>query len=87
MNANLWEQGLDLMLYGMGTVFIFLTLLVIATMIMSNLVIRFLGEEPEPAVASAIPPGGNPNAISNTTLAVIQAAIHAHRVRQQNNNH
>ena len=35
--SDLMSQGLDLALYGMGTVFFFLTLLIFATMAMSAL--------------------------------------------------
>ncbi|WP_075188110.1 OadG family protein [Teredinibacter haidensis] len=81
MQVNLWEQGVDLMLYGMGTVFVFLTLLVIGTMIMSNIVSRFFAEEPEPVLA---PVGGSQSqTVNKSTLAVIQAAIHAHRAKHQ----
>jgi oxaloacetate decarboxylase gamma subunit len=38
MNTGLLANGLMLMLVGMGTVFVFLTLLVIATTLMSRLV-------------------------------------------------
>ncbi len=39
--TNLFSAGLELMLAGMGTVFVFLTLLVAATAAMSALVRRF----------------------------------------------
>ena len=41
MKTTMIEQGTTLMLYGMGTVFTFLTLLVFATTLMSYLVSRF----------------------------------------------
>ncbi len=81
MKENLWQQGIDLMLFGMGTVFVFLTLLVIFTMIMSMLVRNFLGEEPEPALATADSDASG--SVSPKTVAIIQAAIHAHRARQK----
>ncbi|SMF07844.1 oxaloacetate decarboxylase, gamma subunit [Alteromonadaceae bacterium Bs31] len=81
MKENLWQQGLDLMLYGMGTVFVFLTLLVICTILMSTLLRRFLGEEPEPVVARV--DTASAESVSPKTLAVIQAAIHAHRAKHQ----
>ena len=71
---SILEQGLDLMLYGMGTVFVFLTVLVFATRAMSALVGRF---EPEPAPVAAQPPRAA--AADEQLLAVISAAIHAHR--------
>lgn len=40
MQASLFDQGLILMLAGMGTVFVFLTVLVIAMTVMSMLIRR-----------------------------------------------
>ena len=53
MDSTLISQGLDLMLYGMGTVFTFLTLLVGVTTLMSKLSISWLIEQPEIALSSA----------------------------------
>jgi len=39
--SNLLDRGLELALLGMGTVFVFLTLLVMATMIMSRIILAF----------------------------------------------
>lgn len=70
-------QGLDLMLYGMGTVFVFLTLLVIVTILMSTLVRRWLPEED-----ATSPPASTSNIdVDGTVLAIIQAAIDKHRSR------
>ena len=41
MEQTLIDQGISLMLYGMGTVFVFLTVLVFATTLMSKLVAKF----------------------------------------------
>jgi oxaloacetate decarboxylase gamma subunit len=41
MEPTLLDQGVELMLYGMGTVFVFLAILVVATISMSALVQRF----------------------------------------------
>jgi oxaloacetate decarboxylase gamma subunit len=77
MDALLISQGLDLMLYGMGTVFTFLTLLVGLTSLMSRAVMRFSPEEAiEPEVTthqihSAI--------VDKKIVKVIQAAIDQHR--------
>ncbi len=73
MQESVMQQGVDLMLFGMGTVFVFLTLLVIATVIMSALVQRFFPEAPEPA-------GQAPAGVSDPKLlAIIKAAIDQHR--------
>ncbi len=63
---DLINQGLKLMLVGMGTVFVFLTLLVGATSLMSRLVLRL-----KPAATSA--------AVADDDVAAISAAIVAHR--------
>ena len=66
MANSLINEGLTLMLVGMGTVFVFLTILVAATTLMSRLVARF-----QPGSAG----GGD----SDEEIAAIAAAIAAHR--------
>ncbi len=73
MEPSLIEQGVELMLFGMGTVIVFLTLLVFATSAMSALVLRFS--------PPAEPPASPPPVKDGTLLAVIAAAIHKHRSR------
>ncbi len=68
MEADLLSRGLELMLAGMGVVFVFLTLLVGATTLMSRIVMRF-----RPANA---PP-------DDEEIAAITAAIARHRSRRQ----
>ena len=65
------SEGLNLALYGMGTVFIFLTLLVLATMLMSWLV-----TQGETAAVVALPADS-----AGAKMAAITAAIHQHRNR------
>lgn len=67
MNGDLMQQGLMLMLVGMGTVFVFLTTLVIAMILMAAVARRFQGEPP--------PTDG----ISADEVAAISAAIVTHR--------
>jgi oxaloacetate decarboxylase gamma subunit len=72
------EQGVDLMLYGMGTVFVFLTLLVIITALMSAVVQRWLPDD-EMDVSSS-------KAESNVDariVAIIEAALAKHRCRRK----
>jgi oxaloacetate decarboxylase gamma subunit len=64
------SEGFNLALYGMGTVFVFLTLLVLATMAMSWLV-----AQQERAVAATLPA----DSADARTKAAITAAIHQHR--------
>lgn len=68
--SDLMSQGLNLALYGMGTVFFFLTLLVVATMLMSVLV---------PTELEEIEPQGR---LDPKIRAAIGAAIHQHRQRK-----
>ena len=68
--SPLVSEGLNLALYGMGTVFVFLTLLVWATMLMSWLV-----AQQETAVVATLPA----DSADARTMAVITAAIHRHR--------
>ena len=71
---NLMLAGLELMLVGMGTVFVFLTLLVGATTLMSRIVVRIA--PPRPTVT---PGTGGP---SEEELVAISAAINLHRTKQ-----
>ncbi len=85
MQQTLLQQGLDLTLYGMGTVFVFLTLLVVCTMAMSVVVEKYF-REPQPDVANAPGRPGSGRSIgadevSPKLVAVIQAAIHEHRAK------
>ena len=78
MDSTLISQGLDLMLYGMGTVFTFLTLLVGVTTLMSVVVNKLVVEQPEIAVSivSSAPVQSN---VEPRIAKVIQAAIDQHR--------
>lgn len=66
MPPSLLDQGLMLMLVGMGTVFVFLTILVGGMSLMALLVDRYHG------VSSAA-------GVSDEDIAVITAAIAEHR--------
>ncbi len=66
MTNSLIDEGLKLMLVGMGTVIVFLTALVIVTTLMSRLVMRF---QPK-LIASGI---------TDEEVAAISAAITQHR--------
>ncbi len=87
MQGNIVAQGVELMVYGMGTVVVFLGLLVVATVFMSRLVARYFPEpESTPTVAEALrrlrgetSDGGS--AEDAQLVAVIGAAIHRHRSR------
>lgn len=83
MENILLHQGLDLMLFGMGTVFVFLTLLVIATILMSQIVQNYFAEAEviaEPVKMASV--GGGSQTVDAKTLKVIQEAIHQHRAKK-----
>ncbi|MEE2731390.1 MAG: OadG family transporter subunit [Pseudomonadota bacterium] len=81
MSNLLWE-GVNLMMIGMGAVFVFLVLLVFATSIMSALISKLL---PEPNISSTPTATGHqpPQASDGQLMAVIAAAIHRHRSRHK----
>jgi oxaloacetate decarboxylase gamma subunit len=80
MTENIISDGLELMLFGMGTVVVFLTLLVIVTSTMSALVTRYApAAEVGGTDSTAAPASATADA---TLLAVISAAIHKHRSRR-----
>ena len=75
MDATLIDQGIDLLLYGMGTVFAFLTLLVAVTSLMSVIVNKLVVE-----VAPIAPVANAPqSSVDPRIVKVIQAAIDQHR--------
>lgn len=85
MHESLLDQGLSLLVYGMGTVFVFLALLVLITKAMSVFIGKFLPEAPEPTRRPAQPVRG---AITQVTpeshvLKVIAAAVAEHRAKRR----
>ena len=82
MDNSLIDQGFDLMLFGMGTVFVFLTLLIFATTAMSKAILRWFPEK----IVEAPAPRKRPAAVTGSgvapaTLKILQAAIDKHRKR------
>ena len=91
---QLVADGLNLALYGMGTVFVFLTLLVFATRLMSWLVLRFAPAPTEAAIKEATAASSTTGAQAarastlaldqasgqHRKLAAIAAALHLHRI-------
>ena len=57
MQGDIVAQGVELMLYGMGTVVVFLSLLVVITTLMSAIVQRYFAE-PEPVAVVTVVPAG-----------------------------
>lgn len=74
--AELMSSGIELMIVGMGIVFLFLTMLVYAIQLMSVLVQRFFPEAPPASVM--VRPVSN-NTPDKATVAVITAAVHQYR--------
>ena len=83
MQDNVFQQGVDLMLFGMGTVFVFLTVLIFATSAMSAVVTKWFPEKPpEPSknrTTGFAPLTGAP--VTTATLRILQAAVDEHRQR------
>ena len=77
ISAELIADGLSLMLFGMGFVFLFLAILVLATIAMSTIVNRYC---PQPVVS---PESGLASPDQEELIAAISAAIQLHRT---NNN-
>ena len=75
---QLLTDAVTLMGLGLGTVFVFLTLLVGVTSLMSTVVNRIAPAR----VAGNVPVAASNTADDQTLLAVITAAIHAHRTRR-----
>lgn len=78
---NLLSEGLTLMIFGMGFVFVFLTLLVFVTKTMSSLVNKYFPEaapvaKPKPAAKAAAPAAAGNN---DELVAVMTAAVHKYR--------
>jgi len=71
MQANMMSDAIQLLVYGMGTVFVFLFLLVLATRAMSSLVMRFSPVvEPSSAVPTPVSHAVNPEVVQAIALAV-----------------
>lgn len=77
-SSQLLLEGVELMLFGIGSVFVFLILLILCIRLMSYLTGRFVSA-PMPRVAVA---PATSVATDADTLAAIQAAIHQHRARR-----
>lgn len=89
MQDTLLQQGLDLMLFGMGTVFVFLTLLVFITVVISFLVQQYFPDK-EP-LHSKMPIAGSGSTTASQqgmlpdprTLSIIKAALKQHRKKRR----
>ncbi|MCW3150133.1 OadG family transporter subunit [Stutzerimonas stutzeri] len=74
--GELLLEGVELMLFGLGFVYLFLILLIVCIRLMSSLTTRFASEPIPHAPAQAVVE------TDAEILAAIQAAIHQHRARR-----
>jgi oxaloacetate decarboxylase gamma subunit len=90
--SNLMTEGLNLMLVGMGFVFVFLTLLVIITALMSRVITGYeknvgvLPEEGIPAPTAVISQAMSEHQHANddkNLITVLSAAVHKFRSRHK----
>ena len=82
MDTALLADSIDLLLYGMGVVFSFLILLVLATTVMSRLVNRlFPDSEPVSGEKSAL--AALAADVDPLTVRIIQATLDQHRRRSK----
>lgn len=84
MQGSIVTQGVELMLFGMGTVLVFLTVLVLSIVLMSWVLRRYFPEQetsPEAnrRTGTATAPAAAFAAGDATLVAVISAALHRHR--------
>lgn len=77
MHGKIITQGMELMAYGMGTVVVFLALLVLVTVVMSALVTRHFSETNATAAARSV--AGADIIPKEQLVALITAGVHQHR--------
>jgi oxaloacetate decarboxylase gamma subunit len=91
-SSSLMNDGLTLMLFGMGFVFLFLTLLVGATTLMSRIITKYeknvgmLPEDGVPSPTAVIPrhgPLATPHIGDKNLISVISAAVLKFRSRHK----
>ena len=82
MQNTIIQQGYELLTFGMGTVFVFLSLLIVSTTLMSAVIQKFWPEAvPVPPEA---PRAAAPAASDDAHLVTaISAAIHKYRARHK----
>jgi oxaloacetate decarboxylase (Na+ extruding) subunit gamma len=85
---ELFMQGVELMLFGVSTVVIFLSLLVLAIGLASRVIQRFFPEavpaQPARQGRSPVAPRTSGPTVDAQRSAVIAAAVHQHRQRHRN---
>lgn len=81
MRDDLMQQGIDLMIYGMGTVTVFLALLVVATLVVSWVVQTYFPEPDINALSETKAPTGTASMVEPQIYRAIESAIKQHRAR------
>lgn len=81
--VSLMQQGIDLMLFGMGTVFIFLVVLIGATVAMSAAVKLVAGKPLVSQLQASASVSDAGKAEQGELVAVITAAITQHRANKK----
>lgn len=81
MHDSLMQQGMDLMLFGMGTVVMFLAILVVFTTVMSRVVQRYFAE-PEAQATPVKMVEADHDLVDARLLAVIKSALDQHRAKR-----
>ena len=89
MQGSIVTQGVELMLFGMGTVLVFLTVLVLAIALMSWVLQRYfpvleVAPDANRRKGTATAPATAFAAGDETLVAVISAALHQHRSKHSN---
>ena len=79
MTANIFYQGVELLLYGMSTVIAFLVLLIGVTRLMSWIIFRFLSE----SIDSHDMPTASPK-VDNKVIVAIGLALRQFRNSKRN---
>ncbi len=80
MNEQM-AQGVELMLTGMGIVFLFLVMLIGAVKLMAYCVATYFPEEaPASPASKAVPPA---NVVTPAVTAAITGAVHQHRSKHK----
>lgn len=80
MSESIMTQALELLVIGMGFVFVFLTVLVYATKGMSALVVKYAPPPPPRTAPAKVPASPKNTGMDDATLkAVISAAVNKYR--------
>ena len=79
MAETIFSRGVDLLLYGMGTVILFLVLLIVVLRFMSWMIQQFLPESKNKS-----DPQSSGAQVDEKVVAVIGAAIKQSRVKKRN---